>query len=194
MDPLRWRMESVKSGPRAVRPDFSWKVSRPPSDQEASVHAALHSPRLQHPRTTLPPSMLLVTAFAVAAPLSILLAATGAAHRSDPALLILAASALAVGWTARPWASPVVGLLCWLFYDGFDADRWGVLGWDGRGDALRLGLLLAAALLGSLLGTLAPHLREAWAALRTVRRRFRRASLEPFTPPAPSRLDHSYWN
>ena len=183
MDPLRWRMEGIKIGPLASAPDFSLEVSEPSSEQEASVRAA-----------PLSPSMLLVTTFVVAAPLSILLAATGAAHRADPALVVLALAALAVGWTARPWASPVVGLLCWLFYDGFDADRWGVLGWDGRGDALRLGLLLAAALLGSLLGTLAPHLREGWAGLRTVRRRFRRASLEPFTPSAPSRMDHSYWN
>ena len=183
MDPLRWRMEGIKIGPLASAPDFSLEVSEPSSEQEASVRAA-----------PLSPSMLLVTTFVVAAPLSILLAATGAAHRADPALVVLALAALAVGWTARPWASPVVGLLCWLFYDGFDADRWGVLGWDGRGDALRLGLLLAAALLGSLLGTLAPHLREGWAGLRTVRRRFRHASLEPFTPSAPSRMDRSYWN
>ena len=101
--------------------------------------------------------MLLVASFAVAAPVAVLVAAVGGAHAPVTALVLLGVAAFAVGWAAEPVSAVVVGLVFWLFFDGFDAHRWGVLSWDGRTDATRLGLLVAAGVLGALVR----HLRDA---------------------------------
>ncbi|QMU76098.1 hypothetical protein GXW83_10485 [Streptacidiphilus sp. PB12-B1b] len=151
-------------------------------------------------RAALGAPLLLVVAFAVAAPLSMLLAVVGGSR--DPvfaqtvAPALLAAAALAVGCLGRPGPSLVVGPVFWLFWDGFVVHRSGVLGWDGALDATRLGLLVAAGLAGGLLAALAPHLRAAGARLRApaVAAGLRRASLEPFRPVPPPRTHSAFWN
>jgi hypothetical protein len=107
--------------------------------------------------------MALVLACAVAAPVSILLAAAGESPHPPAVLTVLCAAAFAVGLRAGDLlGSALAGLVFWLFYDGFDAHRWGVLSWDGRTDATRLGLLVAAGVLGALVRRLrdAPLLRR----------------------------------
>jgi hypothetical protein len=47
--------------------------------------------------------------------------------------------------------------LAWLVQDGFLLDRYGVLVWRGWSDLARLGLLVAAALLGLAVGALRRH-------------------------------------
>ncbi|MFC1420718.1 hypothetical protein [Streptacidiphilus cavernicola] len=95
--------------------------------------------------------MALVAAFAVAAPVSVLLAATGERPHPTVVLVVLTMAAFGVGLAAADLLGGVaIGLVCWLFLDGFDADRWGVLGWDGHADAVRLGVLVAAGMLGAL--------------------------------------------
>ena len=151
-------------------------------------------------RTVLGPGLLLVVSFAVAAPLSVILAAVGGTR--DPAVLqtvslaLLGAGACAVGALARPRASLVVGLVFWPFFDGFVVHRSGVLGWDGVHDTVRLAVLVGAGLLGSLLGALAPHARSLPGRLRAALdgTLFRRASLEPFQPVPPPRGHSWYWN
>jgi hypothetical protein len=96
--------------------------------------------------------MLLVVSFAVAAPASILVAAAGGAHAQVTALVVLGALAFVVGWTADLLASVVVGLVFWLCFDGFDADRWGALGLHGHDALTGLVALVAAGVLGGLLG------------------------------------------
>ena len=95
--------------------------------------------------------MGLVAAFAVAAPASILLAAAGERPHPLVVLTVLVAAAFAVGLAAGDLLGSVaIGLVFWLFFDGFDAHRFGVLGWDGHTDAVRLGVLVAAGVLGAL--------------------------------------------
>jgi hypothetical protein len=96
--------------------------------------------------------MLTVLSFAVAAPLAILLASVGELPHPVFELVALCAAAFAVGCAADLAGSVVVGLVFWLFFDGFDVDRWGVLGWDGHTSAVRLGVLVAAGVLGAAFG------------------------------------------
>ncbi|MFC1430047.1 hypothetical protein ACEZDB_05170 [Streptacidiphilus sp. N1-3] len=105
-------------------------------------------------RDLLQAPMALVVAFAVAAPASILLAAVGAWGHPVFLLVVLCMAAFAVGRACDLAGSLLVGPVFWLFFDGFDTHRWGVLGWDGRTDAVRLGLLVAAGALGALAGRL----------------------------------------
>jgi hypothetical protein len=80
-------------------------------------------------------------------------------------LAALGAGAFGVGlWTADLLSGALVGLVFWLFFDGFDAHRFGVLGWDGHTEAVRLGILVAAGVLG----TLAGYARDAYLRHRPV--------------------------
>ncbi|MEY9967659.1 hypothetical protein ABIA33_005732 [Streptacidiphilus sp. MAP12-16] len=146
------------------------------------------------PRRRLGAPMALVAATGVATVSTLLVTAVGAARTPASALVPLCACALALGLRVRPAAGGVVGLVFWLFLDGFVVHHRGVVSWDGSPDAVRLGLLIGSALLGSALGALAPRLSEAALGLRTARRRFRRASLEAFTPELPPRTDTAAWN
>jgi hypothetical protein len=102
--------------------------------------------------------LALALSFAVAAPLSIAFAVVDGAGHPALAASLLGVAAFAVACTVDLAGSVLVGLVFWLFLDGFDVNRWGVLGWDGHADALRLGLLVAAGILGSVVGLLAAHL------------------------------------
>ncbi|QMU68786.1 hypothetical protein [Streptacidiphilus sp. P02-A3a] len=158
-------------------------------------HGRTAHPPVGRRRTALAAPLLVVLCFAVAAPLAELLAALGTGRDPAAALVAFGAAALAVGWFARPAASLVIGLLFWLFFDGFVVHHSGTLGWDGARDALRLGVLVGAGLLGGLLGALAPGVRSVLAGLRTATTgRLARASLEPFEPVAPPPGHPWYWN
>lgn len=123
----------------------------------------MHSTLMQPPdggRAALRTPLLVVVCFAVAAPLAILAAAVGETRHPALMLAVLAIGAFAVGCAAEPVGSVLIGLLFWLFYDGFVVNRSGVLAWDGRTDALRLAVLVGAGLLGSLLGLLVRRIRR----------------------------------
>jgi hypothetical protein len=96
--------------------------------------------------------LLTVLSFAVAAPLSILLATAGGRPHPVFELVVLCVAAFAVGCAADLAGSVVIGLVFWLFFDGFDADRWGVLGWDAHSSAIRLAVLVAAGVVGAAVG------------------------------------------
>ena len=167
---------------------MSYVLTDPATGDPLPVRAPVRRP------TALAAPLLVVVSFAVAAPLAVLLTAATAGHDPEAVLVVLCAAALAVGWIARPASSAVVGVVFWLFLDGFVIHHDGVLGWTGAADATRLGLLVGCGVVGSLLGAVIPLLRSAAAALRSTRRRFRRASLEPFAPVFPPRGHPSYWN
>ncbi|GAA2811766.1 hypothetical protein GCM10010441_40620 [Kitasatospora paracochleata] len=59
-----------------------------------------------------------------------------------------------VGAVSRPSSAPLVGLSGWLFFNGFAVHRYAALGWAGRADLLRLGVLTAVALCVALPGSL----------------------------------------
>lgn len=96
--------------------------------------------------------LLTVLSFAVAAPLSILLTTAGGRPHPVFELVVLCVAAFAVGCAADLAGSMVIGLVFWLFFDGFDADRWGVLSWDGHSSAIRLAVLVAAGVVGAAVG------------------------------------------
>lgn len=96
--------------------------------------------------------MLTALSFAVAAPLSILLAVVGERPYPVFELVVMCVAASAVGCAADLAGSVLVGLVFWLFLDGFDLDRWGALGWDGHTSAIRLAVLVAAGVVGAAVG------------------------------------------
>ncbi|MEU8133743.1 acyltransferase family protein [Streptodolium elevatio] len=75
---------------------------------------------------------------------------SGAARHTAWAFLALCVFASVVTYRAPARAVAAVGVavVCWLLYSGFVVPEVGHLGWDPAADTRRLGLLLAAALLG----------------------------------------------
>ena len=121
------------------------------AERRNRVGAAPSAAAVEGNRTGVWAPMALVIAFAVAAPVSILLAAAGEQPHPLVMLAVLGAGAFGVGlWAADLLSGALVGLVFWLFFDGFDAHRWGVLGWEGHTEAVRLGILVAAGILGTL--------------------------------------------
>ncbi|MFF9869405.1 hypothetical protein ACF1G0_29065 [Streptomyces sp. NPDC013953] len=81
-----------------------------------------------------------------------LLGATGELHHPAAAFPAYCALAAAASLRASARFAPLSALLCWLFYDGFVVHQQGELTFDGSADVRRLGLLLAAAVLGTAAG------------------------------------------
>jgi uncharacterized membrane protein YczE len=127
-----------------------------PAARGSAVRAV---PAAGHHRTGLRAPLLTVLSFAVAAPLSILLSAIGERPYQTFELVVVCIAAFAVGWVADLAGSVVVGLVFWLFFDGFDADRWGVLSWDGH-TMIRLAALVAAGVVGAAIGSTVRALRR----------------------------------
>jgi hypothetical protein len=126
----------------------------------------------------LPASLLLGVAFGVAA-----CGAAGAGRHQAVGFGVFCGLAVAVGWFARDVRSAlVVGPVLWLFLDGFVEHRAGALGWGGVSEAGRLALLVVIAVLPSVIRGLSG----------AVRLRFRRGSVEVFTPTLPP--GPSTWN
>lgn len=96
--------------------------------------------------------MVCACVFLGSAALLPLLGAAGELHHPAAAFPAYCALAAAAGLRARARAAPLSALLCWLFYDGFVVHQQGELTWDGSTDARRLGVLLAAAALGTAAG------------------------------------------
>ncbi|MFF3737977.1 hypothetical protein [Streptomyces sp. NPDC002566] len=84
--------------------------------------------------------------------------------RPGPALAALCLLAALLGRCARFTAAPGTALLCWLLLNGFAIPPLGTLTWAGQRDALWLGCLCAATLLGTALA----RFRHARAAYRRV--------------------------
>ncbi|MFJ8533569.1 hypothetical protein [Streptomyces sp. NPDC093591] len=79
------------------------------------------------------------------------LGAVGGLASSAIALVALCAFAALLGLPARFRAAPGVALVCWLFLNAYAVAPHGELAWQGHPDLARVLLLLAAALLGTLI-------------------------------------------
>ena len=66
-------------------------------------------------------------------------------------LLAVVAAAYAAA-TASPVGALATSVWGWLFLDGFVVHQYGDLGWDGWADVVRLGVLVAAAVVGTAIG------------------------------------------
>ncbi|MBC2904742.1 hypothetical protein [Streptomyces cupreus] len=66
-------------------------------------------------------------------------------------LAALCVFAALLGLPARFTAAPGTALVCWMFLNGFIIAPRGELSWQGHPDAARIGLLLGAAFVGTLL-------------------------------------------
>ncbi|MHA6763731.1 hypothetical protein [Streptacidiphilus sp. PAMC 29251] len=137
-------MAGTQSLSRSIPRSFARPSSRGSRSSGATVAAAGER------RAVLSAPMALVLAFAVAVPISILVTAAGMWGQPLFLLVALGAAACALGWCCDLAGSVLVGVVFWMFLDGFDLHHWGVLSWDGRTDAIRLGVLVAAGVAGAL--------------------------------------------
>ncbi len=64
-------------------------------------------------------------------------------------LAVMAAAVVLVSWWSRPLMSLVAAAFGWLMFDGFVVNQFGELRWHGAGDAVRLLILLAVAVMSS---------------------------------------------
>jgi hypothetical protein len=93
----------------------------------------------------------LLTGYCAAAAGALVAVAAGGTRHPVVALAILASvAAVAATRVAIPVAA-ACGVLAWLFYDGFIADRHAYLGWHGAADGWRLAICVGAALCGTAL-------------------------------------------
>ena len=89
--------------------------------------------------------------FAVGAAFALMLWASAAlsglsARPSAAGLAVMATIAALLGWFSTWPGALVTAALGWLMLDGFVIDRYGVLHWHGRADAVRLAVLAASGL------------------------------------------------
>lgn len=89
-------------------------------------------------------------AFAGSLLLVVVLGAVGRLTSSAFALGSLCALAALLGLPAQFRAAPGIALVCWLFLNAYAVAPHGELAWQGHPDVARVLVLLAAALLGTL--------------------------------------------
>ncbi|MFF7634001.1 hypothetical protein ACFZB9_12730 [Kitasatospora sp. NPDC008050] len=88
-------------------------------------------------------------AFLGSAGLVLGLAGVGELRAGWVALGAFAVLGALLGRRSRPAAAPLIGVVEWLFYNGYVVHRYAVLGWAGGAEVGRAGLLTAAALLAA---------------------------------------------
>ncbi|MBB5933918.1 hypothetical protein [Streptomyces zagrosensis] len=90
-----------------------------------------------------------------------LLGALGLLRDPGTVLAVLSALAVGLGICARLIAAPGIAVVCWVFLNSFAVTPRGRLSWAGYPEAGRLGSLLAAAVLGTLIARIS-HARRAY--------------------------------
>jgi hypothetical protein len=102
-------------------------------------------------RDPMPPNAYaLGIAFTATLVVAAVLGETGRWAAGGVGLALMAAAVGVSAWWCRPRVSLCAGALGWLMFNGFVVDEYGALGWHGRSDAVRLGMLLAIAVVTSL--------------------------------------------
>lgn len=71
----------------------------------------------------------------------------------DLAFACFVLAAMVFSWWTSPAAASVVGIVAFLFADGFALDAMGTLAWHGEADLVRLMTILALSLTVSVLGS-----------------------------------------
>ncbi len=137
------------AGTVLLMPDrLTWEVN-----PMASAHWGRTARRGTRPHTLIG-DLVLPVGYASAAVLAATLALGGG--REHPwfsmAVFALLTTGIATRTTRVVWAL-AVGMVCWLFFDGFLVNRQGDLAWRST-DRLGLTVLLAAALVGAAAGAL----------------------------------------
>lgn len=108
---------------------------------------------------------VLGVAYAGAFALVALLGAVGRLTEPVTVLVALCALAVALGVCARLVAAPGIAAVCWVFLNSSAITPRGRLSWAGYPEAGRIGFLLAAAVLGTLIARVS-HARRAYRRMR----------------------------
>lgn len=109
----------------------------------------------------------LLAAFCGAAATTAVAVALGGTRQQDGSLAAFAVVTAVTAARSVPLAAPGIGVIAWMFDNGFLVNRHAHLAWHGAADGIRLGVLAGAAIAGAGLG---------WAA---------RAHRAPVSPPSP---------
>ena len=94
----------------------------------------------------LPDAFVGIVAFGVTLGVAVAIAAAGKNIHWGTQLAVMAVAVGLVSWWCRPLTSLVVAACGWLMLNGLVVHTDGHLGWAGREDVLRLGVLIAIAL------------------------------------------------
>lgn len=111
----------------------------------------LRSASLRPVPEPVPTPFVWAAAFTGAFLLAAAVSAVDGSSAPSVALAVLCVFAALLGLPARFAAAPGTALVCWLFLNGFVVAPRGELSCQGHPDAARIGLLLGAATLGTLL-------------------------------------------
>jgi hypothetical protein len=91
----------------------------------------------------LPDAFVGIVAFGVTLGVAVAIAAAGKDARWGAQLAVMAVAVGLVCWWCRPLMSLVVAACGWLMLNGLVVHTGGQLGWAGRQDVIRLGVLVA---------------------------------------------------
>lgn len=94
----------------------------------------------------LPDAFVGIVAFGVTLGVAVAIAAGGKDVHWGTQLAVMAIAVGLVCWWARPLMSLLVGVCGWLMLNGLAVHTDGQLGWAGRHDAIRIGVLIATGL------------------------------------------------
>jgi hypothetical protein len=111
----------------------------------------------------LPDSFVGIVAFGTTLVVAVALARAGTALGWATQLGVMAAAVGFVCWWCRVLPSIFASACAWLMLNGIVVNGAGRLGWDGRDDAIRVGVLLGVGLLVAMTRALELHLR--WGAV-----------------------------
>lgn len=99
-----------------------------------------------------PASTGVLAQFCGAAVTTVVVVVLGGTRHQDAALAAFAALTVVVAARTAPLAAPGMGIIAWMFDNGFLVNRHAHLVWHGTADGIRLGVLLGAAVCGAALG------------------------------------------
>ena len=110
---------------------------------QAGDRAIARDPRL-------PDAFVGMLAFGATLAVAVALARAGTGVGWGTQLAVMAVTVALVSWCCRVLPSLLVAVLGWLMLNGIVVNGGGRLGWDGRDDAIRVGVLLGAGLAAAL--------------------------------------------
>jgi hypothetical protein len=104
---------------------------------------AIHRRPMSLTDPRLPDAFVGIVAFGVTLGVAVVIASAGKDAHWGAQLAVMAVAVGLVCWWCRPLMSPVAAGLGWLMLNGLVVHTGGQLGWDGRRDVIRLGVLAA---------------------------------------------------
>jgi hypothetical protein len=104
---------------------------------------AIHRRPLSPTDPRLPDAFVGIVAFGVTLGVAVAIASVGKGVHWGTQLAVMAVAVGLVCWWCRPLTSLFVGLCGWLMLNGLVVHVGGQLGWSGRHDVVRIGVLVA---------------------------------------------------